>query len=189
MMRRRPPSIPERRPVFIGCEGESEVAYAGLLQGMLREEGLHVHLVVRDLGRGAGDPFARIQLAVQRLKQLHRTRLVPPERFVMLDGDQAMRDHERAAAACRLAAEHNIAIVWQEPCFEALLLRHLPDRATRRPPDTPEALRVLEQEWPGYSKPMSREHLARRIDREAVRRAACVEPTLLTLLRCLGLER
>jgi len=188
MTRRRPPSIPERRPVFIGCEGESEAAYARLLQGMLLDEGLHVHLVVHDLGRGAGDPLARVQLAVQRLAQLRRTRIAPPERFILLDGDQAARDPERAAAARRLAAEHDIAIVWQEPCFEAMLLRHLPDLATRRPPDTPEAVRVLEREWPGYSKPMSRDHLARRIDREAIRRAARVEPELLALLRCLGLE-
>ncbi|MFO1101315.1 MAG: hypothetical protein U1E20_00240 [Methylocystis sp.] len=188
MTRRRPPSIPERRPVFIGCEGESEAAYAGRLQDLLREEGLHVHLVVHNLGRGAGDPFARVRLAVQRLAQLRRTRIAPPERFMLLDGDQAARAPDCAANARRLAAEHDIAIIWQEPCFEAMLLRHLPDRATWRPPNTPEAVRVLEREWPGYRKPMSREHLARRINRDAVRRAARVEPDLLALLQCCGLE-
>lgn len=188
MTRRRPPSIPERRPVFIGCEGESEAAYAGLLQNMLREAGLYVHLVVHDLGRGAGDPFARVQLAIQRLEHLNRTRIAPRERFVLLDSDRVARDPDRAAAAHRLAAGHHISIVWQEPCFEAMLLRHLPDRATRRPPDTPEAVRALEREWPDYRKPMSREDLSRRIDREAVRRAARVEPGLLALLRRLGLE-
>lgn len=188
MTRRPPPSIPERRPVFIGCEGESEVAYAGLLQAMLREANLHVHLVVHNLGRGAGDPFARVQLAVQRLAQLRRTRVAPPERFILLDGDQAARDSARAACARHLAAQHKITIVWQEPCFEALLLRHLPDCTTRRPPDTPEALRVLEREWSGYKKPLSRATLAMRIDRDAVRRAAGVERELRALLRCLGLE-
>ncbi len=188
MTRRRSPSIPQRRPVFIGCEGESESAYAGLLQDLLREEGLHVHLVVHDLGRGAGDPFARVQLAVQRLAQLRRTRIEPPARFILLDGDQAARDPDRAAGARRLAAENNISIIWQEPCFEAMLLRHLPDRSTRRPPDTSEAVRALEREWPGYRKPMSRDHLARQINRDAVRRAARVEPALLALLQCVGLE-
>ena len=122
MTRRPPPSIPERRPVFVGCEGESEVAYAGLLQDMLREAGIHVHLVVHDLGCGAGDPLARIQLAVQRLAQLRRTRIAPPERFILLDGDQAARDSARAGRARLLAAQYDITIVWQEPCFEALLL-------------------------------------------------------------------
>ena len=152
MTRRRPPSIPERRLVFIGCEGESEVAYAGLLQDMLREAGVHVHLVVRNLGRGAGDPLARVQLAVQRLEQLRRTRIAPPERFILLDGDRAARDSARASCARRLAAQEDIAILWQKPCFEALLLRHLPDCTTRRPLDTPEAVRVLNREWPGYNK-------------------------------------
>ena len=189
MTRRRPPSIPERRPVFIGCEGESEVAYAGLLQDMLREAGLHVHLVVHNLGRGAGDPLARVQLAVQRLKQLRCTRIEPLERFILLDGDQATRDVARASCARNLANQHNIAIVWQKPCFEALLLRHLPDCTTRRPPNTPRAVRMLEREWPGYKKPLSRTTLAGRIDRAAVRRAAGVERELWALLRCLGLER
>lgn len=164
------------------------MAYAGLLQDMLREAGLHVHLVVHDLGRGAGDPLARVQLAVQRLAQLRRTRIEPPERFILLDGDQAARDSTRAGCARHLAAQHNIGIVWQEPCFEALLLRHLPDCTTRRPPNTPEAVRVLEREWPGYKKPLSRATLAERIDRDAVRRAAGVERELEALLRCLGLE-
>ena len=188
MTRRHRPSIPERRPVFVGCEGDSEVAYAGLLQDMLREAGLHVHLVVSNLGQGAGDPLARVQLAVQRLKELGRTRIAPRERFILLDTDQSARDPARATGACNLAAQHNIAIVWQDPCFEALLLRHLPDCTTRRPPDTPGAMRVLEREWPGYRKPLTRASLAVRIDVDAVRRAASVESGLRALLRCLGLE-
>lgn len=188
MTRRPPPSIPERRPVFIGCEGESEVAYATLLQDMLREARLHVHLVVHNLGRGAGDPLARVQLAVQRLEQLRRTRIAPPERFILLDSDQAARDPARTGYARQLAVQHNIAIVWQEPCFEALLLRHLPDCTTRRPPDTPGAVQVLKREWPAYRKPLSRATLAGRIDRDAVRRAASVERELRALLCCLGLE-
>jgi hypothetical protein len=47
---------------------------------------------------------------------------------------------------------------------------------------------VLEREWPGYTKPLSRATLAGRIDRDAVRRAAGVERELRALLRCLGLE-
>lgn len=188
MTRRRPAWIPERTPVFIGCEGESERAYAALLQDMLNEARRPIYLMVHDLGRGAGDPFARVQLAVQRLEHIHRTRIAPRARFVLLDADQAARDPVRAGSAHQLAAAHNIAIVWQEPCFEALLLRHLPNCTTRRPMDTPEAVRVLEREWPGYKKPLSRESLAARIDRDALRRAASVEHGLRALLRCLGLE-
>ena len=49
MNRRRPPYIQQRRPVFIGCEGASEVGYAGLLQDLLRDASLPVHLVIENL--------------------------------------------------------------------------------------------------------------------------------------------
>ena len=83
------PHIPLRRPVYIGCEGASEASYAGFLQDLIRDVGLPVYLVVQELGPGAGDPLARIDMAVQRLAQLRRTRTAPAERFVLLDFDQA----------------------------------------------------------------------------------------------------
>lgn len=187
MTRRRPPYIPQRRPVYIGCEGKSEVSYAQLLQDLLREAEMPVHLVVQELGPGAGDPLARVELAAHRLAHLRKTREAPKERFVLLDFDQAERDRQRAERAQRAAAANNIVIVWQRPCFEAVLLRHLDGRAAHRPPDTAEAGNALTRNWPEYQKPMSRTNLARRLDLAAVQRAAAVEPELMTLLRCLGL--
>lgn len=187
MTRRRPPHIPQRRPVYIGCEGASEASYAGFLQDLLREAGLPVHLIVEELGPGAGDPLARVDMAVRRLAHLRRKRTAPHERFVLLDDDQAQRDPQRADRAKRMAAENSIVIVWQRPCFEAVLLRHLDGRATHRPPDTPGARRALVHDWPEYQKPMNRADLARRLDLAAVLRAGAVEPELVALLRCLGL--
>lgn len=186
-MSRRPPNIPLRRPVYIGCEGASEVSYAGFLQDLIRNADLPVHLVVQELGPGAGDPLARIDMAVSRLSRLRRTRNAPRERFAFLDSDQAERDPERAERAQNLAARHDIIILWQRPCFEAVLLRHLQGRAARRPPDTRLAQTALLREWPDYAKPMTRVALAKRLDHAAVLRAAGVEPDLEVLLRCLGL--
>lgn len=187
MKRRRPSFIPQRRPVYIGCEGASEASYAGVLQDMCLNANLAVHLVIEELGPGAGDPLARIEMAVRRLAHLRRTRIAPAERFALLDADQAARDPQRAERARRVASDSNITIIWQDPCFEAVLLRHLEGRTTRRPPDTPEASRALLRAWPDYQKPMLRAELARRIDRTSVLRAAGVEPELEVLLRCLGL--
>lgn len=186
-MTRRSSTIPQRRLVYIGCEGASEVSYAGLLQDMLRDASLAVHLVIEELGPGAGDPLDRIEMAVRRLAQLRRTRTAPVERFALVDADQAEREPQRAERARRVASEHNITIVWQSPCFEGLLLRHLEGHTTRRPPDTPQAGRALVRAWPDYRKPMPRTRLAQRIDRASVLRAASVEPELEALLRCLGL--
>lgn len=187
MTHRRPRLIPQRRPVYIGCEGASEASYASLLQDMLRDAGLAVHLVIEELGPGAGDPLSRIEMAVRRLARLRRTRTAPSERFALLDFDQAERHPDRATRAERLAADNEITILWQRPCFEAVLLRHLASKAGNRPPDTPGAVKALQKEWPEYAKPMLRADLAKRIDRAAVARAAKVEPELEALLQCLGL--
>jgi len=187
MMRRRTPLIPLRRPIYIGCEGASEVGYAALLQDLANEAGSSVFLKIEELAPGAGDPLARINMAVRRIDILRRKRTAPDASFVFLDDDQNAREPERADRARRMAGDYGIKIIWQIPCFEAVLLRHLPDRAARRPPDTPEAQRALEREWLDYRKPMSRTLLGRRIDLPAVRRAAAVEPERAGLLRCIGL--
>ena len=126
-------------------------------------------------------------MAGRRTDLQRRKRTTPSASFAFLDGDQAVRDPQRADRARRLAVENGIAIIWQRPCFEAVLLRHLPDRATHRPLDTPRAIQALEREWPGYAKPLERAALARRLDLDAVLRAATVEPELAALLRVLGL--
>lgn len=187
MKRHRAPYIPQRRQIYIGCEGASEASYAQLLQDLVREADLAIHLKVDELGPGAGDPLARIDMAVRRLKRLQNTRIAPTQRFALLDHDQAEADPERAERARRLAADHGIVIVWQRTCFEAVLLRHLPGRATAKPPTTPEASKALLKAWPEYRKPMPRQALATRIDREAIARAVLVEPGLAMLVQALGL--
>jgi hypothetical protein len=187
MKRRRSPQIPLRRQIYVGCEGASERAYAAFLQDLARAASLPIYLNIEELAPGAGDPLARIERAVRSIELQRRKRLAPAASFVLLDEDQALRDRQRADLARRLAEDKGITIIWQNPCFEAVLLRHLPDRSTHRPPDTPSALRALEREWPGYRKPMDRAALARRLDFDAVVRVSGVEPRLAELLRVVGL--
>ncbi|HWJ39101.1 MAG TPA: hypothetical protein VNR86_10125 [Sphingomicrobium sp.] len=184
-MKLRRAFIPQRRPIFVGCEGESEQGYAGFLQDLIFEADLHVHLNIELLK--AGDPLARIELAIRRLAQLRKTRGVFADKFVLLDTDQLALSPDRAQRARALAAANDISVVWQDPCFEAMLLRHLPGRSAHRPPTNPATQNAIRQEWPQYEKPMSRAELARKIDREAVIRASAVEEGLMALLRCIGL--
>lgn len=184
-MSTRRPSIPQRRPIYIGCEGESEQGYAGFLQDLIREADLPVHLTIEVLG--AGDPLSRVEAALRRLAHLRRTRGALAERFILLDTDQVALDPDRAERARRLALQNDIQLVWQQPCFEAMLLRHFPGRAMHRPPDNRSALRELEREWPGYSKPATRAAIVHRLDLGCVVRASAVESDLHGLLRCIGL--
>ena len=40
----RPPSIPRRKRIFVGTEGESERAFAAWLQQLCNQQGQSVHL-------------------------------------------------------------------------------------------------------------------------------------------------
>lgn len=120
-MRKARSSIPLRRPVFVGCEGESESGYVGLLQDMIREANVPVHLLIADLGIGAGDPLARV------LRHLPRcaTRRPPDSP----EAERALRrewtDYKKPMARADLATRINLAAVFQaagvEPELNAML--------------------------------------------------------------------
>ncbi len=74
-------------------------------------------------------------------------------------------------------------VIWQEPCHEAFLLRHLDGFAQHRPPTSTRAEDILGCAWHDYSKPMTKLQLGRRIAFDAVLRAAAVEPSLFEFLR------
>ena len=186
-MTRRRPTIERKKPAFFGCEGESESAYGQVLSDILRALGRPVHLHVELLAPGAGDPLARLQKALQRITEHEKRREKFRWKAILMDSDQAAMEPERAAEATRLAAQHHVRIIWQDPCHEALLLRHLPGCSDRRPPASAVALTALRQVWPDYEKPMARAQLATRIDHDAIRRAADVEPDLRGFLVEIGL--
>ncbi len=188
-MTRRRPIINPKKPVFLGCEGESEGAYGQVLNDMLRYRGLAVHLHVEVLAPGAGDPLARVQRALQRIAELERRRVRFQVKAILLDSDQAESGPQRAAEAKRLATQHNIGLIWQDPCHEALLLRHLPDCSDRRPPISLVAHQALKEVWPEYEKPMARAQLAKRMNFDAIQQAAGVEPELHAFLEDIGLLR
>jgi hypothetical protein len=177
----------QRVPVFIGCEGQSERGYAGLLMKIIRQGQLSFHLHIEDLGLGSGDPHARIQKAAKKIKHTEERRTRFAGRFVLLDKDQAEMDPQKAQSAQNLAQQKGISIIWQDPCFEAVLLRHLPNCSTRRPATTQIAKDDLVKEWPDYNKGMPTASLEKRIDTAALARVATVEPALGALLRFLKL--
>jgi hypothetical protein len=126
--------IPQRKRIFIGCEGESERSYAALLQQLLR-------------------------------------------------GRSAQRDE---LCIC-LAKKLSIQLIWQDPCHEAVLLRHLLDCEQRRPPTSRESEEQLKVQWPGYVKNFGKDRLRERIDMTALLRVIRYEPELAVLLKLIKL--
>lgn len=185
---RRRAARPQRVRIFVGCEGESEQGYIALLQRLADAAGLALHFDTVVLQPGGGDPLAIVELAVRRMKQRERQSGAPyAHRAVLLDADKRGQQPRRDDRAGALAAVEAITLIWQEPCHEALLLRHLPGCTQLRPPQTPLACQQLVQRWPDYRKPMPAARLAHRIDVTSLMRVRNVEGALAGFLTTIGL--
>jgi hypothetical protein len=178
---------PQRKPIFIGCEGESEMGYAAWLRNLVRDRGLPFALKLSDLGRGAGDPLTRVSLAIDRLHRLERNRERFVARFIFLDTDQLQAEPQIEQRSMRLAKANNIVIIWQQPTHEAFLLRHFAGRETHRPPTKQASDAALAKEWPAYGKPCSASELENHITLDGAVRVAEDLPELATLLRTIRL--
>jgi len=186
-MSRRRPFRPQRVPIFVGCEGESERGYVACLGRLAEQAGLAVHLDPLVLQPGGGDPLAIVQLAVKRLSQGRRKQTNYAAHFVILDRDKWGQAPARDAQIAGVAARAGLSLIWQDPCHEAMLLRHLEACAAMRPQTTALAEAALRQRWPEYLKPMDGAALARRLDLAAVLRAIAVEPELGLMVQTIGL--
>ena len=178
--------IPRRRTVFLGCEGESGQAYAQVLYDIIREQGIDVHLEIVLLSPGAGSPSAKIKLAAQKIAEHERKREKFWSRAVLLDSDLVDNDASERNNTEQLASSSRIFIVWQKPCHEAFLLRHLPNCKQLRPPTSALAASTLRAEWPGYEKPMTRIKVAKVVGRSHVWQAASAESELRSFLTDIG---
>lgn len=175
----------ERMRIFIGCEGESEQAYVACLHRLAETQGRRVHLDGRVLREG--DPLSRIEYAARLIDKLERQRGGYAHRFALLDFDQVERDPERQRRATQIADDANIAIIWQRPAHEALLLAHFADAPARQFATPAEALAQLVRIWPGYAKNLPSPKYCEHIGLEGVRLAAHQDHALTDLLTLAGL--
>jgi hypothetical protein len=182
-MRRRIARIPQRRPIYLGCEGRSEAGYGALLNRLALERQVHIHIHAESLQPGAGDPLALVEKAVQRIRHLERARAPFAVTAVLLDVGAPQKNAEAIALAQQNGIGH---MIWQAPDHEALLLRHLPGCDTLRPP-AGASLGVLRQNWPNYEKGMAAQQLAQRLGFDHVRQACQVEQELRAFLTAIGL--
>jgi hypothetical protein len=181
-MRRTKQVIPQRRRIFLGCEGESERSYGALLANFVEERHGRIYLDTVLLQPGGGDPLALVELAIRLMRKRVQQSGGYAAKAMLLDADVRGRSPDRDGRALALAAKEGIRLIWQEPCHEALLLRHLDGCAALRPPTSDLSLAQLQQRWPEYRKGISAVRLAARIDVHGVRRAAVMESELRAFL-------
>lgn len=179
--------IPQRRRVFLGCEGESERGYGALIRRLLENRRRDVHLHVVLLRPGGGDPLALIELARKRIIEGERKSDTPyAHRAVLIDHDRLGQAPTRDAQITPIVQAARIRIIWQRPCHEALLLRHIDGCQQLQPPTSVQALTALRQRCPGYAKGMPALRLAEWINDAAIERARQVEAELNGFLADIG---
>jgi hypothetical protein len=94
-MKRRA-TIPQRRRIFLGCEGESERSYGTLLAQFAREQhSLHIALMIELLRPGGGDSLDLIQIACQRIERSERNHGPFRQKAILLDSDRLDLSPER----------------------------------------------------------------------------------------------
>ena len=129
------PNLQKKKLVMLGCEGKSERAYAALLNRFIKESNLPVRIRSLSLEH-ASDPLSRVQLLLRKVqtkkKQFHWM-------GILLDSDQTQgeRANSRAQEARRLARARGINLIWQNPCHEGLLLKHMPGQEKSNPSVVP----------------------------------------------------
>lgn len=185
-MRRRV-VIPQRKRIFLGCEGESEQSYGALLTRVVGAQRQDFFLDTILLRPGGGDPLALIQLAAKKKKQGEKKGDYAAA-FVLMDSDKRGVAPQRDQQAQTLANAEGLTIIWQEPCHEALLLRHFPNAQQLKPQSTALAIAALIGKYAEYAKGMPAAKLAAVIDAAGLRRARGVEPGLNALLMALGFQ-
>src|SRR5215468_7221206 len=102
--------IPQRTPIFLGCEGDSEQAYGQVLNDLLRNAQKPIHLEVVNLNPGAGDPLARLKRAAQEIAWRTRTRSEFHLKRILMDSDQIAANAQRRQQAEQLATQLGITI-------------------------------------------------------------------------------
>lgn len=177
--------IPKRPRFYVGCEGQSEVSYVALIRDLCEERDVRVNVDPDNLS--SGDPLSRVEEAIRRIRHKEAGLETFKACFLLLDSDQAQANQPKAEQAIRLAKGHGIVLIWQQPCHEGFLLRHLAGHENDQPANATLAERALKKVWSEYSKPMDKRDLARKLALPDIARAARGAPALAKFLSELGL--
>ena len=175
--------VPQKKPIFIGTEGESDRAFAQLLQRWCDQEHLRIHLKIKPAS--GGDSVAIVE-DIGRWLAKNDSGKNYQARLVLLDSDRIEQDLRAGRDAQATATRLKLELVFQDPNLEGLLLRlHL--GREHRNIAAHKAISELQKVWPAYKKPPTAEQLRQRFTLDDVRRAATYDQHLRMLLEVIGL--
>ena len=147
-MRRPPrPGAVRRLRVFLGCEGQSEQGYGKRLEALLNEPRKRFHFDTALLQPGAGDASVLIRVALAKMRREEARYGAYDHRAILLDSDTRDVAPDRMIHAIAEAGQGGVLLIWQDPCHEALLLRHFEGNQTKRPRTARQANAALLRIW------------------------------------------
>ena len=173
-----------KRPIFIACEGKSELGYVRWLNRLADAEGVAVSITGRDMkGGGAG------KIADRAARALHRSAGGPAmyyRRYLLLDCSRSTRYRPEMERARLIARKNSFSIIWQRICHECFLLKHFAETEDRDPPDAGACEAALLDVWPAYRKGLDATGYEREISIEHLTRARANLPGLDAFLGDIG---
>jgi hypothetical protein len=114
--------VPRRTRIFIGCEGDCEVALVAWLQRLCDTLGLYHHLDRGPAAAGGGDTLAIVETC-RDFRSRGRQKGAYARSLIILDRDRIAGDGERGRRAIATAAREGFLLVFSKPNIEGLLLR------------------------------------------------------------------
>ncbi len=173
-----------KRPVFIACEGKSELGYVRWLNRLADAQGVPVSITGRDMkGGGAG------KIADRAARALLRSVGGPAmyeKRYLLMDRGRSARYRQEFERARQIAEKHSFSIIWQPICHECFLLKHFARTQDRQPPDARTCETALLAVWPAYRKGLDATEYEREISIEHLVRARANLPELEAFLIDIG---
>ncbi|MGI9228545.1 MAG: RloB domain-containing protein [Gammaproteobacteria bacterium] len=180
--------IPRRTRIFFGCEGKDERSYGQYLRRLGDEQNLHIHINTEYPTPGGGDPLEIVENCVKLMKRNQRRRGDYLHKVILLDSDTLGKNRKRDQQIDGIIDKESIQLIYSNPNFEALILRHLPECGDRQPV-AKNALADLQKEWPQYKHgKMTALQLHQKLGIEGLKRATMVENELCKFVRSIGFK-
>ncbi|MBF0283672.1 MAG: hypothetical protein HQL51_04345 [Magnetococcales bacterium] len=191
-------SLPHRsfvlQRIFVGAEGQSELALVKWLEQLCRQQNIPIHLETY-VAEG-GDTLQVISRSLYALARYKDNFLTDLPSMILLDSDRLLQDASRSDQAVRMAQARGVKLIFLCPKVEGLLYRLHHGKEKHRP-TVDKAESQLKQCWPQYAKPPKvddlEKHFAQHFAKTGgdplaqLRAAAAHDPCLAALLELIKL--
>ena len=137
---------------------------------------------------GGGDPLNVVEESIKLMKRNSRNHGDYLVKAVMLDSDKLGDALNRDNKIKRIAADHDVKLIYSIPKIEAFLLRHFRGCENKKPP-AKTAISELKKVWPEYYKTIDARSIYKKLGEDGLQRACTVENSLRDFLIGIGFDR